>query len=58
MFGVPEGYDYSHLVGNPAKENDKEFDAERFDELLTAYDRKLLRCDFRIAWQEQADCPR
>jgi hypothetical protein len=38
-----ERYDYRHLVGSPASGSEKEFDAERFDELLTDDDRKLLQ---------------
>ena len=39
---IPEGYDYSHLIASPAKQDDKVFDATRFDGLLTDYDRLLL----------------
>jgi len=45
-----ERYDYSHLIGGPANESDKEFDAARFDELLTDGDRKLLQYDLQISW--------
>ena len=48
---VPDGYDYSHLVGDPAKQHDKEVDPAQFDGLLTDYDRILLRFGMRILWQ-------
>lgn len=48
--GLPEGYDYSHLVGNPAKHDGKMPDTKRFDELLTGYDQRLLS-DMHILWQ-------
>jgi hypothetical protein len=47
---IPEGYDYSHLVGSPAKQGDKIFDAARFDGLLTDYDRTLLEFGMGISW--------
>ena len=43
-------YDYSHLVGDPLLEHGQAFDATRFDELLTADDRLLLRFGMHIAW--------
>jgi hypothetical protein len=48
---VPDGYDYSHLVGSPGKQTDEIFDAVRFDGLLTAYDRLLLKFGMHISWQ-------
>ena len=50
-----ERYDYSHLTGSSAGENDKEFDASRFDELLTDQDRRLLQSDFQISWWAYSD---
>ena len=47
---IPEGYDYTHLVGNPAKHYGKVPDTKRFDELLTGYDQRLLS-DMHILWQ-------
>lgn len=47
---VPRGYDYSHLVGDPARKRDQEFDAAHFDGLLTADDRILLRFGMHVAW--------
>jgi hypothetical protein len=47
---IPEGYDYSHLVGNPAKHDGKIPDTKRLDELLTGYDQRLLS-DMHILWQ-------
>ena len=46
---IPEGYDYSHLIAGPVKQNDKLFDATRFDGLLTDYDRILLGFGMRIS---------
>lgn len=48
---IPEGYDYSHLVGGPAKQDNRVFDAARFDGLLTDYDRLLLKFGMHISWQ-------
>ena len=48
---IPEGYDYSHLIASPAKQDDKVFDTARFDVLLTEYDRILLGFGMRITWQ-------
>jgi hypothetical protein len=48
---IPEGYDYSHLIAIPAKQDDKVFDTSRFDVLLTEYDRILLGFGMRITWQ-------
>jgi hypothetical protein len=49
---VPDGYDYSHLVGDPVKQHDKgsdtRFDAALFDLLLTDYDRILLQFGMHI----------
>ena len=47
---IPEGYDYSQLVGNPAKHDGKMPDSKRFDELLTGYDQRLLS-DMHILWR-------
>ena len=47
---IPEGYDYSHLVGNPAKHDGKMPDTKRFDELLSGYDQRLLS-DMHILWR-------
>ena len=47
---VEEGYDYSHLIGNPGKRPDNSFDATQFDQLLTDYDRTLLRFGMHILW--------
>jgi hypothetical protein len=47
---ILEGYDYSHLVGNPAKHDGKMPDTKRFAELLTGYDQRLLS-DMHILWQ-------
>jgi hypothetical protein len=47
---IPEGYDYSHLIASPAKQDDKVFDTARFDGLLTDYDRILLGFGMRITW--------
>ncbi|HTW44412.1 MAG TPA: hypothetical protein VMD58_02610 [Acidobacteriaceae bacterium] len=55
MTPVPDGYDYRHLVGSRASESDKEFDAERFDELLTDDDRKLLQYGLQISWWAYSD---
>ena len=48
---IPEGYDYSHHIASPAKQDDKVFDTARFDGLLTDYDRILLGFGMRITWQ-------
>lgn len=45
-----ERYDYSHLIGSSAGENDKKFDASRFDELLNDEDRRLLESGLHISW--------
>lgn len=50
-----ERYDYSHLVGSPAGDGDKEFDAASFDKLLTDDDRRLLECDMHISWWVYSD---
>ena len=50
-----ERYDYRHLVGSPASGSEKEFDAERFDELLTDDDRKLLQYGLQISWWAYSD---
>jgi len=48
---VDDKYDYSHLVGSPAKKHDNEFEVAQFDGLLTDYDRILLRFGMQILWQ-------
>jgi hypothetical protein len=45
-----ERYDCRRLVNSRASESDKEFDAARFDELLTDSDRQLLQSDLQISW--------
>ena len=50
-----ERYDYRHLVGGPASESDKQFDAASFDKLLTDDDRRLLQCDMQISWWAYSD---
>jgi len=50
-----ERYDYSHLVDTSAPERSRDFDATRFDELLTDDDRKLLERDFHISWWAYSD---
>jgi hypothetical protein len=52
---LPNGCDYSHLVGEPAKQHDEGVHAEPSTELLTDYDRILLRFGMHIQWQV-ADC--
>ena len=52
-----ERYDYSHLIGSLANESGKEFDAARFDELLTDDDRRLLRSDLQISWWVYSEWP-
>ena len=47
---LPEGYDYSHLIASPVKQDAKVFDATRFDGLLTDYDRILLGFGMGISW--------
>ena len=46
---VPDGYDYSHLVGDPAKPDEQKLNTVRFEELLTDYDRILLEFGMRIS---------
>lgn len=55
MARIPDEYNYSHMVGDPANGSEKEFDAARFDALLTDEDRKLLQSDFRISWWVYSD---
>ena len=55
MEHIPNRYDYRHLIGSPASEGDKEFDAARFDELLTDADRRLLQSDLQISWWAYSD---
>ena len=50
-----ERYDYRHLVGGRENASDKEFDAQRFDELLTDDDRKLLQYGMQISWWAYSD---
>jgi hypothetical protein len=47
---LPNGCDYSHLVGDPAKHHDKA-QAAPSTELLTDYDRILLGFGMHILWQ-------
>ena len=47
---LPNGCDCSHLVGGPAKQHDR-VDAVSSTELLTDYDRILLRFGMHILWQ-------
>lgn len=47
---IEDGYDYSHLVGDPGKQREKRFELTRFDELLTEYDRILLKFGMCILW--------
>jgi hypothetical protein len=49
---LPNGCDYSHLVGDPAKQRDKGVHAVPSTELLTDYDRLLLRFGMHIQWQQ------
>jgi hypothetical protein len=46
---VPDGYDYSHLVGDLAKPSSQEFETVRFEELLSDYDRVLLGFGMHIS---------
>lgn len=48
---MPNGCDYGHLVGDPAKQHDKEVHGVPWTELLTDYDRILLRFGMHIQWQ-------
>jgi hypothetical protein len=43
-----DGYDYSHLIGDPAIERGEVLEATTFDQLLTAYERILLGFGTRI----------
>jgi hypothetical protein len=51
MEHIPDRYDYRHLVGSPASESDKEFDAARFNELLTDEDKRFLQDAMHISWR-------
>jgi hypothetical protein len=51
---VPYSYDYSHLIGDPAQQNEKKFDALKFEDLLTDYDRIL---HFAGVWNAHLDDP-
>ena len=61
---LPNGFDYSHLVSDPAKQHDKGVHAVPSTELLTDYDRILLQFGMHIQWQAadgrdaESDCPR
>lgn len=55
MAPTPNEHDYSHLVSSSANESDHEFDAARFDELLTDADRKLLQSGLQISWWAYSD---
>jgi hypothetical protein len=48
---LPNGCDYSHLVGDPAKWHDKRAHAVPWTELLTDYDRILLQFGMHILWR-------
>jgi hypothetical protein len=48
---LPNGCDYSYLVGDPAKQHEKEVHAVPSTELLTDYDRILLQFGMHIVWQ-------
>jgi hypothetical protein len=48
---IPDGYDYSHLVGSPGKRHEEVSDAVPFDDLLTDYDRVLLGYGMQISWR-------
>ena len=48
---MPNGCDYSHLVGDPAEPHDKGSDPVTSAELLTDYDRILLCFGMHIQWQ-------
>jgi hypothetical protein len=47
---LPNGCHYSHLVGSQTKPPGGNFDSARFEELLTDYDRILLRFGMRVSW--------
>jgi len=48
-----ERHDYRLPAGS--RESDTEFNAERFDELLTEDDRKLLQDGMQISWWAYSD---
>jgi hypothetical protein len=48
---LPNGCDYSYLVGDPAKQHEKGVHAVPATELLTDYDRILLGLGMHILWQ-------
>ena len=48
---LPNGCDYSHLVGDPAKQHGRGVHAVPSTELLTDYDRILLRFGMHILWE-------
>ena len=48
---LPNGCDYSYLVGDPAKQHDQGVHAAPSSEFLTDYDRILLRFGMHILWQ-------
>lgn len=48
---IDDGHDYSHLIGDPGIKHEKSANVTRFDELLTEYDRILLRFGMHILWQ-------
>jgi hypothetical protein len=48
---LPDEYDYSYLVGDPTKQQDKAVHAVPSTEMLTDYDRVLLRFGMHILWQ-------
>jgi hypothetical protein len=47
---VEDAHDYSHLIGNPVRPREEEFDAAQFDGLLTDDDRILLGFGMHILW--------
>ena len=48
---LPNGGDYNHLVGDPERQHDKDVHAVPWTELLTDYDRILLRFGMHIQWE-------
>ncbi len=55
MEPIPNRYEYRHPSGSAGSESNQEFDAERFDELLTDDDRKLLQSGLQISWWAYSD---
>ena len=48
---IEDGYDYRHLIGDPGMQRDKVADVNGFGQLLTDYDRILLRFGMRILYK-------